>query len=307
MQTLIIGAGAMGNLFAARLTAAGQAVALFDINEEKVALIRREGLFITEMDGNVSHWQPMVYAHIEDCPKADLCLVMVKTYQTERVLEDLARVLHPGLSVLSLQNGLSGAEILSRLVPEEQLLAGVTYQGALVLSPNQVQHTGNGSIHLGSLSLTGLARAEVAARLFRRAGFDAKAEADVSALRWQKLLVNAAINPLTAISGVENGALLDHGPLQTKKEVVLAEGLAVAAACGVQLDGMAVRKQTMDTCRATAKNHSSMLSDVENGRMTEIDAINGVIVRLGEEHGVDVPVNRDLLEAMKRLHPAVEN
>lgn len=303
MQTTIIGAGAMGILFAARLAAAKLPVALFDINAEKVAHLNQSGIFLEELSGQVRHFQVPSFAKIQHCPPADLLLVLVKSYQTPRVLEDLQQALRPGLQVCSLQNGWGSAECLSRIVPAEQLLVGVCYQAARILAENRVQHTGNGLTTLGPLSAAGLPAAERVAALFEQADIQATAAADLSRLRWQKLLVNAAVNPLTALHRVRNGALLEQEALRQQMQAVLAEGVAVANASGQTLELEAVLAQTVRTCQATAANHSSMLSDIEAGRPTEIAAINGAIVDFGRQLGIATPCNSQLLAQVEALHP----
>jgi len=303
MQTLIIGAGAMGILFAARLGGAGFPVALFDINQPKMERLQQQGICLTEMDGTVRRLRVPCLYRTADCPRADLVLVMVKNYAIPRVLQDLPAFDHSGLLVASMQNGMGGAELLNRIIPAERLLAGVTYQGARLLEPGCVQHTGNGETALGALAAAGYPAAQRVAALLQQAGFAVHAEQDVSALRWLKLLVNAAINPLTALHRLPNGALTEDEHLLTQMRAVLEEGLAAAAAEGVALDFDTVWQQTLHTCRATAANHSSMLSDVEHGRRTEVDAINGSICSFAERHGIPTPVNRMLTEQVAALHP----
>jgi 2-dehydropantoate 2-reductase len=139
--------------------------------------------------------------------------------------------------------------------------------------------------------------AEVAA-LLASAGLEAQARADLPSLLWEKLLVNAAINPLTALTGLPNGGLAEDKLLRDLMLAAVAEGAAVAAAEGVALPEDPVRR-AVEVCRRTAQNRSSMLQDLDRGRRTEVDAINGFIVRKAKVYGIPAPVNGALYALVK--------
>jgi 2-dehydropantoate 2-reductase len=190
----------------------------------------------------------------------------------------------PGGRVLTLQNGLGNAELLG-----EGTLLGVTALGATLVGPGRVRPGGEGPTHI--------AGPEPIARVFRAAGVDARAvdPAEGTSLVWGKLAVNAGINALGAIGNVPNGELLARPESRSLLERAANEVAAVARAKGIALPFPDAAAEARRVAAATASNLSSMLQDVLRGAPTEIDAINGAVVREGARHGVPTPANETLL------------
>lgn len=302
MKTLIIGAGAMGCYFGAALTLGGLPVTLYDINQDKVDAINSQGVLMHDLDGTDKTVQIKAVSFIEDAPRPELVLVLVKSYNTGRAGREISLVKNDDTRVLSLQNGLGHVSELSKYVSKRQIFSGVTYQGAYELAPGRVRHTGSGLTILAPLLKSSLNAAMDLARTLNNCQLPAGATTDIDAIRWKKLIVNSAINPLSALHGLPNGQLPKDPQIVHDMMGLVMEGVAVAQKVGVPLNYGEMWASVLDTCRATAENRSSMLEDVTRGRTTEIEAINGSIVRLGEQHGVDTPLNLNMVRGVVTIH-----
>ena len=284
---LIIGTGAMACLFAARLSAAGVPVGMLGGWQEALDVLRREGVCLVK-DGVCQQTYPV---RATDDPAeytgAQAALVLVKSWQTERAAQQLHACLAPGGLALTLQNGMGNREILAHRLGEERVALGVTTLGANLLGPGRVRPAGEGVIHLQAHPRLG-----PLVSLLQAAGFAVESVPDPSALLWGKLVINAAINPLTALLGVHNGELLDRPAARALAAELACEAAAVAGALSIRLPYSDPVAAAEDVARRTAANRSSMLQDVQRGAPTEINAICGAIARAGERLGVPVPVNR---------------
>jgi len=234
----------------------------------------------------------------------DLLVVVVKAYATADALRWAvgAGAVGPDTVALTLQNGLGNAEVLAAALGPERVLAGTTAQGATLLAPGQVRHGGEGPTHIAPWVPGGpaAARADAVAALFTQAGLPTSVAPDPRPLLWAKLCVNCGINALTAILRVPNGGLLERPEARRLMELAAAEAGAVAAAEGVVLPADPVER-TVAVARATGANRSSMLQDVERGRRTEVDAINGAVANRGRTAGVPTPVNAVLADLVLAL------
>lgn len=297
MFVVVVGAGAMGGLIGARLSSAGSDLLLYDIWQEHVEAIQRHGLLIETLDGTQIRYRLRATERVpEELAEADLVVVMTKSYDTFTALQPLAGLIRSDAVVLSLQNGLGNEEQIRAALPEHRrLVIGTTAHAAQVRAPGRIWHAGKGPTAIGdpaargatpTFPLTGLRN------LLQKAGFETTIARNVHAAVWTKLIANAAINPTTALTGLRNGQLLDDPDVATIVEQVVNEVLAVMRAAGIAPlvdDPLAHARAVM---QATRDNDSSMLQDIRRGRRTEIDAISGAIVRMGDELGVPVPTNR---------------
>jgi len=223
-----------------------------------------------------------------------LALVLVKSWQTERAARQLAGCLRPDGLALTLQNGLGNLEHLQAVLGPERPALGVTAQGATLLGPGHVRIGGKGLTSVGEHP-----RAQPAVDLLQRAGFETRLAGQVESLIWGKLVVNAGINALTALIRVPNGALLGSSELTDLMEAAAREAAAVAAAKGIALPYPDSAARVREVARATAANHSSMFQDVLRGAPTEIDAINGAVVREAQAVGLSAPVNEVLWKLVR--------
>ena len=301
MKIVIIGAGAMGGLFAARLAAAGEDVSVVDVWAEHVEAIRTQGLILETGEGVIKAL-PAAASRSEDLAvAADLVIIFVKSAMTEAAARSAQTLLGSAGRVLTLQNGLGNAETIAALVGAERVLAGTTAQGATLLGPGRIRHGGRGDTHIGRLAGPVDDFCREAAAILTRAGIPAFAEDAVQSLIWGKLVINAGINALTALLRYGNGQLNDHEETRELVKLAVTEAVQVAAAAHIPLPyGDAVEK-VLAVAAATATNRSSMLQDILHGRITEIDAINGALVREGIRLAVPTPVNRTLTLLIKAL------
>lgn len=295
---IIVGPGAMGCLHAALLAGAGLRVTLLDYREERAAVLARDGLSLEMPDGSTRRVAVPATAQAKSLGVADLLLIFTKAYDTEVAIRHAAPVIGEETSVLTLQNGLGNYEILERHVPPAQVLAGVTSSGATLLGPGRIRVAGIGVITLGS-PVGNRQRADAAAEVFRHAGLAAQVTDNVDAALWRKAIINAAINPLGALTGRRNGELLEHPPLRRLLGRVAQEAYQVALAAGLPLVGLDPVATVEEVCQATAANQCSMLQDVLAGRQTEIEQINGEIVRRAQATGVPTPLNETLVALIK--------
>ncbi len=298
MRIAVLGTGALGCLWAAHLAAHAE-VWMLGTWVEGIAAIRQQGVTVHAPEGC---WQARVSvaATPDDAPPAQVVLTLVKSYQTARAAQWAAHIVAPDGLVVTLQNGLDNLPRLAAAVGPARAAAGATAEGATLLAPGHVRHAGRGPTWLGARP-ENAAAVEALARLFVRAGFDARVTDDVEGLLWRKAIINAAINPLSALWRVPNGELLATSERQRLLAQLAQEAVDVARARGIRALPEDPLATVSAVCRATAANRSSMLQDVERGRPTEIDSINGVIVHSGRQLGVATPLNEVVWQLVRAL------
>jgi len=301
MKTAIVGAGAMGSLFGALLSEAGNDVWLYDVWHEHVDAINRKGLQI-EREGVTREARIPATTDPGKIDRTELVILFVKSTQTETASGIARQLAGDTGSVLTLQNGMGNADIIAEYIDPERILAGTTSHGATLLEAGSIRHAGVGPTTLGAWSTTetGFENARRVADFFTTAGIETKAVEDVHSVVWNKLLINIGINAITALSGIKNGRLPDLECTRDISRAAVEEAMTLARAVGVQINEDAV-EHVLKVAQATAANRSSMGQDVDNRRQTEISTINGYIVREANKHGIDVPVNRTLTGLVETL------
>ncbi len=296
---LIVGTGALASLFAARLAAIGAPITMLGTWAEGLAALRQHGVMLVQADGRQIAYPVTAVSDPKECKGAKHVLVLVKSWQTERAARQLAECLSKDGAALTLQNGLGNREALAAALGEKRVALGVTTTGATLLSSGRVRAGGEGIISIGEHPRVG-----PLVELLKAAGFKVEVHANVDALIWGKLVINAAINPLTAILQVPNGKLLKRSPARELMAELAREVAAVAGAQGIKLAYADPVAAAEGVAERTAENNSSMLQDVLRGAPTEIDAICGAVSRIGEKYGIDTPVNRTfwkLVSAQKEV------
>jgi 2-dehydropantoate 2-reductase len=293
MFITIIGIGAMGCLFGAYLSQVAE-VTLLGHWPEQVAALRRSGLRLIGPEGQENNYRLNVVTAPEQSPPADLVLVLIKSYQTDRAAQSAKQLLAAEGIVLTLQNGLGNIEKLTAVLNPERVTLGITAQGATLLQPGVVRHAGHGPTYLAQTEKTAVTLQELA-QLLQAAGLETHMVTDGVELAWGKLAVNAAINPLSALLNVPNGFLAENPTARKFMFAAAREAAAVAQAQGFNLPYADAAQRALDVAQATATNYSSMCQDVQHGRPTEIEAICGPIVRQGRRLGIPTPVNERLL------------
>lgn len=297
LNIVIFGVGAMGCLFGSYLNPQTP-VTLFGHWAEQIETIRQAGLNITHIDGSQARHALQVTDNLDDVPAADIVLLLTKSYQTDRAIEQILAILKPDGLAITLQNGLGNFEKLAQTIGQERATLGVTTQGATVLGAGRLRHAGDGPTHLAA-GPEQLDKITQLAALFNRAGLETHVVEQVDRLVWGKLAINTAINPLTALLEVPNGLLADYEALRRVMSAAANETADVAAALNIQLPFADAAQRAVEVCQATAGNYSSMLQDIQRGAPTEIKAICGAVVRRGQTAGVSTPVNGTLLQLVK--------
>ena len=301
MRFVVIGPGALGCLLAASLDATGQqTVWLLDHDHHRAALLNRQGLRLTTPAG-VRHCPVRATDDGAAIGTVDCLLLCVKSHQVEAALTLAAPLLATAPLIIGFQNGIGHLDTMAARLSPGKWGLGVTSSGATLLAPGHVRPGGTGFTRIGFLhpptpEAEALLRKTAAA--LTASGIDTTVAADITTHIWSKLLVNAGINALTAILDCPNGGLLASPTARQRLTAAVLEGARIASALGIPLRQEPLAT-TLEVCRATSANLSSMLQDVRQERRTEIDAINGALVREGERLGIPVPENRALVREIK--------
>jgi 2-dehydropantoate 2-reductase len=289
MRVCVVGCGAIGSLFAAHLGSLPDIeVWAFDVAEAQVRAINHDGLRLTGTSPLVSR----VRARTEsaEIPPCELGIVATKSLHTESAITATARVFTDA-AVASVQNGVGNEEIIARHVP--RVIRGTTIVAGSVPAPGVVHLDAPGDTWIGPFEPKPAPMDEVRALadLLTRGGLRTTALADSRGAQWTKLIFNAATSPVAALTGLTMGQLGEMTGARQLVRGLAAEGCAVADALGITLDDDPVA--LIDEAASHARGHRpSMLQDTAARRRTEIDVLNGAIVRLGRPAGVATPLNQ---------------
>ncbi len=291
----ILGAGAMGRLWAASLPA------------DDPVFIARPGQSpgtplsynFLALDGSE---RTVTVPWLAPSQVPELVLVTTKAGDTLTALEAIAESLPPTVPIVLFQNGLGSQQQVAARWPERPVLAASTTEGANRPSSDRVVHAGAGATWLGPMTAPANAILAECTTALASSGLTVHAESDILGRLWQKLVINAGINPFTALLDCPNGDIL-HADLFLNHIDGLCEEIAtLMEAAGQPRQTPATLRERIETiARNTARNTSSMRSDVQNGRATEVDYINGFLVRLGRSKGIATPVNQMLAERVHQL------
>lgn len=290
----------MGCLLGGYLARGGEDVVLVDPWAEHVEALNRDGLSLWE--GSELTRVPVRAVGVgAPVRPADLVLLLVKAPRTRSALPALPPLLTGGGAVLTLQNGVGAADLLADELGAERVLVGVTAQGATLLGPGEICHGGSGETLVGGYRgdhpLLG-----AVVRALQGSGIPSRRAPDIWASVWKKLAVNCGINALTALTGIRNGRVPEIPEAADLLRDAVREAAAVARAGGLDLGAPdALADQVLAVATATAANRSSMGQDVDRASPTEIDFINGAVVREGLRLGVPTPVNTTLTRLVKTL------
>lgn len=298
MKTVVIGAGSVGLLLAARLQLGGVGVQLVTRSEGQATLLNQKGLTIHTVDGKRQTVYLSARPFTHHLPPADCYLLAVKQPDLTSVMPGLLSI-PPTARVIALQNGIGHQEILAEALPVNPLFFAVNTEGANRLSAAEVAHTGKGTLRIGPWEKAASKDAwlERFVALAAAASIPAQYVDEISGYVWRKVIVNAVINPLTTLFEISNGELL-HSPVTRRTmRLLFEESAAIAAAFGQKIDEQDWQ-ELLAICRNTSRNHSSMLQDYWHKKPTEIEAINGYLVRKGIEQGILTPLNDTLCKGV---------
>jgi 2-dehydropantoate 2-reductase len=278
---------------------AGAMVVLFDINEAHIQAIRTHGLTLGEAAGEGLVAIPAT-TRIAEIADVDLALVLVDSNATASVAPLLPRLLRTDGVALTLQNGIGNVEALAAVLGAQRVIAGSTLNSATFVAPGHVRHTNVGPTVIGKPDGAPTERVRALAARLSDAGFPTVVSDNAMGHVWAKFVLNCAINPLCALTGLRAGEIARHPPTARLLERVLDEVLAVAAAKGVRLPDADLRSHVLDHA-FERYNRPSMLQHVESGRRTEIEALNGALVREAGRLGIAVPYNEAVWAAVSGI------
>ncbi|MCC7257602.1 MAG: 2-dehydropantoate 2-reductase [Gammaproteobacteria bacterium] len=289
MRVCIVGCGAIGSLFAAHLARLKDVeVWAYEVNRAHVDAINATGLRLSGFSQVHSH--PKASADATKIPPCDFGIVATKSQHTRAAMEATASVFRDA-AVCSVQNGVGNEEIIAGFAP--RVMRGTTFPAGRIVEPGHVQQDTGGKTWMGPFEPkpASMAEVEALAAKLTESGMETLAMADARGAQWTKLIFNAATNPIGALTGLPHGVACDQPQLRRLISGLAAEGVAVAKALGITPDSDP--EKLIDHAREVAYHHkASMLQDVLGKRATEVDALNGGIVRFGEEAGVPTPLNR---------------
>jgi 2-dehydropantoate 2-reductase len=297
VRICVVGTGAVGSLFAANLSLLDDVeVWAFDLAQAHVDAINRDGLRLSGAGDVVG--RPRATSDAAELPACDFGIVATKAMHTQPAIAATAHAFADGF-VATVQNGLGNEETLAQHV--ERVIRGTTFPAGKLLEPGHVQWDVKGDTTFGPYDeRTPLEEAERLADACTRAGMPAKAVADARGPQWRKVIFNASTNPIGALTGLTHGRVCERPDLRALVTGLVDEGKAVAAAQDIELDADPEALIDHAARKDVAYDHkASMLQDVEARRQTEIDYLNGGIVRFGHDHGVATPLNATIQSLVK--------
>ena len=297
MKIAVVGAGAMGSIFGARFHQAGHETVLVDVVQPLVDTINAEGVTVVRGDDETVTHVPATTDPAAVGP-VDIVVFFTKCYHTSSAAESARPLVGPDTAVASLQNGWGNGDVLAAAYPPGQVVLGVTYNSGLLQGPGRVLHPAEQPTLVGSFSDGGDGAARLAEAL-ESAGLAATVASPVRPEIWKKLILNAASLPASALTGMTAGALGTSQDMLDLVSETTREAVAVAQALGYDIDFDERIGTILGLVEKAGPTKASMLQDVEAGRRTEIDVINGAVVRAADEVGVPVPINRTLMQLIK--------
>jgi 2-dehydropantoate 2-reductase len=300
MRVCVVGCGAVGSLFAANLARLDDVeVWAYDVWPEHVAAINAGGLRLSGADEVVGRLRAT--ADPADVPACDFGLVATKSMHTGSAVASVAHAFDDA-SVCSVQNGVGNEEAIAEHVA--RVIRGTTFPAGKILEPGHVQWDVKGDTTIGPFEPQPAPMDEIErlAEACTRAGLPTEAVADARGPQWRKLIFNAATNPIGALTGLTHGRVCEDAGLRRLVTALVDEGKAVAAAQGIELDADPEELIDYAARREVAYDHkASMLQDVEARRESEIDYLNGGVVRFGAETGVRTPLNEAVVALIKGM------
>jgi len=298
MKILVMGAGAVGAYFGARLQQAGEQM-VFCARGEHLRALKDHGLKFSSYQGDFSI-AVTATSEPRDFAPYDLILFCVKSYDTAAAARTLEGCLNPGGAILTLQNGVENEAVLAEVFGREAVMGGNARVGAELVAPGHVVHRTGGLIEFGELDRRDTTRAQRLAELFRRAGIFGELTMRLPTIRWEKLLWNAAFNTVTTLVQRKVGDLIDDPDCVELLRALMHEIAAVARAEGVALGDAQVEAQITRSRAMLREVRPSTLQDSERGKPLEYEALSGAVIRTARRHQIATP-HMDTVYALMKL------
>ena len=305
MHFAIVGAGNMGCVYGANLARIGEEVTMIDVWEAHVNAMRDVGLQMTGLHGDFVA-KVDATTNPSKAKKADVAIITVNTYNTRDAAESAKALLKEDGFVLTLQNGLGNIEILTEVLGQDRVMAGLTFHSGDLKAPGQVTHTNKGPTYLGELDKSKSERLQAVYERLLKAEVEPVLEDDIMATIWGKFVHNCGLNAICAITDLRPGNIREVPELDHFQTLIIEEVLALVKAKGIVVPEKDPMKFIKDYS-AVKFHRVSMKQHLDRGRMTEIDALNGYVVRESEKLGLKAPYNDALTKLMKGRHHIPEN
>ena len=294
MRVLMLGTGALGGLFAHHLLLGGAEVCALDIWQEHVEAISRDGLRL-QVDG-LEVVSPLKRATTSprDAGIADLVVLFVKGYDSREALASVRPAVAPHTAFVTLQNGLGNPQLVREMFPANPVLFGLTTLTSDVLGPGRIEprSTASGVTDVWALDAGDTAPLQSFVALLNRGGISARVNPQIELSVWKKLVVNCALNGLCAVTDLNCGQMDDEEAMRQVLDGIADEVSLLARSKGIALDAALARSFLKEVTEASLEHYPSMVYDVRRRRRTEIENMNGAIVRESEQRGLAAPFNR---------------
>jgi len=295
-----MGAGAIGSLYGGMLCLAGNSEVILVGRRPHVEAIRASGLKLKGVLGDRT-----IHLDATDDPrqvtKADIVFITTKTYDTLTAASRVRHLAKGGAYIIVLQNGLGTEEEVEKALSTTRVLRATTCMGALVTAPGEVTVTGQGLTEIGSHHPVNIEMVERIGVMLRNAGFETETSENIDGVVWTKTIVNCAVNPVGALTGLTNGKIYNNKALRGLVLRLVKEAAKVAEALKVNLTTKDPIRYTLGTAKATGGNINSMLQDIRAKKRTEIDSITGEVIRLAQQFGIETPVSESVYALVKAL------
>lgn len=304
MKITIVGPGAIGCLFAGFLARLKEEVWLLDKNPQRAEKLKEEGIKIE----GLSNFSVKINATInpDEIGQTDLVIICVKSYDTEQAIRSAKQLVGEKTAVMTLQNGIGNIQIIGEVVGQDKVIGGVTNHGATLLGWGHIRHAGKGETIIGKADGKVLGQLRDISAILNKAGFETKISKDINSILWSKLIINVGINALTALTRLNNGKLIEFEGTKDIMRLAVFEAVKIAKVKRIKLIYDDPMQKVESVCKATAGNVSSMLQDVLNKKRTEIEFINGAIVRWGQNLNIPTPINYTLTNLIKTIEASYE-
>jgi 2-dehydropantoate 2-reductase len=307
MKIAVIGAGAIGSLFGSLLKANNFDVCLYDRDIKKIEFIKKNGIeLVFPKTGRKKKIFPEASSELPEIKSCDYYLFCVKSYSTEIAASEIAGIASDNSIAVTFQNGMGNVEKIQKYFPDKSIAAGTTSEGATFVPPGTVIYGGKGKTSVSMIvSASDRSRLNPLINVLNRSGLDADISSDFRKDIWRKLIINAAINPVTAVMKLQNRYISESKYLRAVSDLLIEESVKTAEAEGIYFNPDEIKSSVYSVAEKTGENRSSMLQDIENSRKTEIDFISGAIAERAENFSLKTPANifmQNIIKVLESKH-----
>ncbi|WBW50420.1 ketopantoate reductase family protein [Peptoniphilus equinus] len=299
MKIAVLGAGAMGSIYAGHLSQNNE-VYVIDVNQEIVDRINSQGMLIEE-NGEVNSYYPKAHVTTENLPEVDLLLVFVKSIYSETALENNKHLIGNNTIIMTLQNGAGHEKLLSKFVPEDRIIIGTTEDNGAVLASGNIRRGGDGKTNIGTVLKSATINLNEIKEVFDKAGFQVNINSNIQQLIWNKLIINASLSVVTGVLQCSIGDIARNEYAWEMTVALFEEVIKTGEAQGLKFDWdielEKVRKVSIDN----PNGYTSIYQDIKNLRRTEVDTISGAVVNAAHKLGVEVPISEFVVNMVHAL------